>query len=236
MLKNSFTQSGANASISLAISDYMRGVYAWMCGGLILTAISAWFTASSPAMLELIFGNTFVMIALVIAQFSVVIALSAAIHKMSSEMATALFIGYAILTGLTLSSIFIVYEMGSIAVAFFSTAGMFGAMSIYGLVTKRNLDAMGRFMMMGLFGIIIAMLLNFFMKSSTVDWVVSCLGVVIFAGLTAWDTQKLEAFGRQAPINDAVAIRRGTILGALTLYLDFINLFLMLLRLFGNRR
>ena len=145
-----------------------------------------------------------------------------------------MFLLYSVLTGLTLSSIFIVYPIGSIANAFFSTAGMFLAMSIYGTVTKRDLTGMGNFLFMGLIGIIIASIVNIFLASSAMDFVISVCGVIIFTGLTAYDTNKLRQFGASAPLDDAVAIRRGAILGALTLYLDFINLFLMMLRLFGG--
>ena len=175
-------------------------------------------------------------IGLIIAQFALVIALSAAVQRMSAGMATGLFALYSVLTGATLSSIFIVYPIGSIANAFFVTAGTFLAMSVYGTVTKRDLTGMGSFLMMGLFGIIIAMIVNLFLKSTMMDFVISCIGVLIFTGLTAYDTQKLRQFGENTPLDDATAVRRGVILGALTLYLDFINLFLMMLRLFGGSR
>lgn len=225
----------SSAGVSAA-SVYMRQVYQWMTVGLAVTALISWFVASTPALNQMILGNTMVLIALVVAQLGLVIALSAAVQKMSSAMATGCFVLYSALTGATLSSIFLVYSMGSIANAFTVTAGTFLAMSIYGTVTKRDLTAMGSFLMMGLFGIIIAMIVNFFLKSSMMDFIISCLGVVIFTGLTAYDTQKLREFGANTPFDDAVAVRRGVILGALTLYLDFINLFLMMLRLFGGNR
>lgn len=155
---------------------------------------------------------------------------------MSATTATAVFIAYSALTGLTLSSIFVVYPIGSIANAFLTATGTFLAMSVYGTVTKRDLTGMGNFLMMGLFGIIIASIVNIFLASSMMDFVISCIGVLIFTGLTAYDTQKLRAFGMNAPVDDATAMRRGALLGALELYLDFINLFLMLLRLFGGNR
>lgn len=223
-------------SATSAVSVYMRQVYGWMTAGLALTSIVAYAVASSPSIQMSIFGNMLVPIVLIVAQFGLVIALSAAIHKMSASTATGLFLLYSVLTGLTLSSIFVVYPIGSIANAFLSTTGLFLAMTVYGTVTKRDLTGMGSFLMMGLIGIIIASLVNFFLKSSMMDFVISCIGVIIFTGLTAYDTQKLRAFGMGAPLEDGTAVRRGAILGALTLYLDFINLFLMLLRLFGGNR
>lgn len=222
-------------SLDSAVSIYMRHVYQWMTAGLAVTGVVAYGVANSVAMRNMIFGNSMVMILLIIAEFGLVIALSAAIHKMSAATATGLFLLYSALTGATLSSIFVVYSMGSIATAFVSTAGTFLAMSIYGTVTKRDLTSFGNFLFMGLIGIIIAMVVNIFLKNSMMEFVISCLGVLIFTGLTAYDTQKLREFGAAAPLEDGTAIRRGAILGALTLYLDFINIFLMLLRLFGNR-
>lgn len=225
----------ASAGVSVA-SIFMRQVYQWMTVGLGITAATAWFVAGSEAARAAIFGSTFVLIALIVAQFGLVIALSAAVQRMSAATATGLFLLYSALTGVTLSSIFIVYPIGSITNAFVVTAGTFLAMSVYGTVTKRDLTAMGSFLMMGLFGIIIAMVVNIFLKSSMMDFVISCLGVLIFTGLTAYDTQKIKEFGANAPLDDSTAVRRGVILGSLTLYLDFINLFLMMLRLFGGNR
>lgn len=219
-----------------AMSEYMRGVYMWMTAGLALTGLVAWVIASSPAMITAIYSNSFILIALIIAQFGLVIALSAAVHKMSAGTATALFLLYSALTGATLSSIFLVYTSTSIATAFLSTAGTFLAMSIYGTVTKRDLTGLGSFLFMGLIGLIIAMVVNMFLHNSTMSMIISCLGVLIFTGLTAYDTQRLRRFGEAAPLDDAVAMRRGTILGALTLYLDFLNIFLMMLQLFGGSR
>ena len=225
----------AQSAVS-AVSIYMRQVYMWMTAGLAITAVTAFAVASSPDLQMAILGNMVIMIALIVAQFGLVIALSAAIHKMSATTATAVFIAYSALTGLTLSSIFVVYTIGSIANAFLTATGTFLAMSVYGTVTKRDLTGMGNFLMMGLFGIIIASIVNIFLASSMMDFVISCIGVLIFTGLTAYDTQKLRAFGMNAPVDDATAMRRGALLGALELYLDFINLFLMLLRLFGGNR
>lgn len=218
------------------VSVYMRKVYLWMTAGLALTALVAASLAAHPDTMLAILGNPISLILLVVAQLGLVIALSAAVHKMSATTATMLFLLYSGLTGVTISSIFVVYPMGSIANAFFATAGTFLAMSVYGTVTKRDLTGMGSFLTMGLFGIIIAMVVNIFLQSTMMDFIISCIGVIVFTGLTAYDTQKLREFGMAAPLEDGTAVQRGAILGALTLYLDFINLFLMLLRIFGGNR
>ena len=234
-MEQDYSRDISRAGVSVA-SVYMRQVYGWMTVGLGLTALVAWYVANTPALVEAIFSNILIPIVLVVAQLGVVIALSAAVHRMSSGMATGLFVGYAALTGVTMASIFVVYPMGSIAKAFMVSAGTFAAMSMYGAMTKRDLTGMGSFLTMGLFGIIIAMVVNLFLKSTMMDFIISCVGVIVFTGLTAYDTQKLREFGMAAPLEDGTAVQRGAILGALTLYLDFINLFLMLLRLFGGNR
>lgn len=216
-------------------SAFLRGVYAWMAGGLALTAIVAMFTATSPEALKFIFGNKLVFYGLLIAEFGLVMWLSAAIGRLSPQAATSLFLLYAGLNGVTMSAIFIVYTGESLASTFMITAGMFGAMSFYGAVTKKDLSSWGSFLFMGLFGIVIASVVNIFMGSDTVSWVVSVCGVIVFTGLAAYDTNKLKAMAR-AGFGDAAEEKKGTIIGALALYLDFINLFLMLLRLFGRRR
>ncbi len=218
------------------LNAFMRGVYQWMALGLGLTGIIAYFTATSPTLLQIIFGNPLVMWGLLIGELLLVIGLSAGISKLSGSTATFLFLLYSGLNGLTLSAIFLVYTTSSIASTFLICAGMFAAMSIYGLTTKKDLTSLGSFLFMGLIGIIIASIVNIFLKSSAFQFVISGIGVIVFVGLTAYDSQKLKLMGESAPYDDALAIRRGTILGALTLYLDFINLFLMLLRFFGQSR
>lgn len=232
-MENTRTLSKAGVSVA---SVFMRQVYQWMTVGLAVTAGTAGYVASTPAVQQAIFSSSWIYIGLIVAQLGMVIALSAAVQKMSSFTASAVFMLYSALTGLTLSSVFIVYPIGSITNAFVVTAGTFLVMSVYGTVTKRDLTSMGSFLTMGLIGLIIAMVVNIFLKSSMMDFVISCVGVLIFTGLTAYDTQKLKEFGANAPLDDATAVRRGVILGALTLYLDFINLFLMILRLFGGNR
>lgn len=230
------TSTVAQSGVRSVASVFMRQVYQWMTAGLALTTVVAFAVAGSPAIQQAIFGNTLVLILMVVAQFGLVIALSAAVHKMSASTATGLFLLYSAVTGATLSSIFVVYPVASIANAFLVTTGTFLAMSVYGTVTRRDLTAMGSFLFMGLVGLLIAMVVNIFLQSSMMDFIISCLGVLIFTGLTAYDTQKLRQFGENAPLDDGTAVRRGAILGALTLYLDFINLFLMMLRLFGGNR
>lgn len=222
--------------VDSAATVFMRQVYLWMTAGLGLTAVVAYWVAGTPALFNAIQNNTFTFIVLILAEFGLVIAISAAIHKMSAGVATGLFLLFSALNGAMLSSIFIVYNMKVIGTCFACTAGTFLAMSIYGTVTKRDLTSWGSFLFMGLIGLLIAMLVNIFLKSQAMGFVISCCGVLIFTALTAYDTQKIRNFGAEAPLDDATAVRRGAILGALTLYLDFINIFLMLLRLFGGGR
>lgn len=216
------------------VNAFMRGVYGWMCLGLLLTAGASAFTVSSPAMMQAVFGNQILFFGLIIAEFALVLGISAAINRLSAGAASGLFLLYSALNGITLAAIFAVYAKATIMNAFFVTGGMFGAMSLYGLLTKKDLTSFGSFLFMGLIGIIIASVVNIFTKSAMMDFIISCVGVLVFLGLTAYDTQKLKVMGEMAPADDATAVRRGTILGALTLYLDFINLFLMMLRLFSG--
>lgn len=222
-------------NIAAEQARFMTKVYGWMSLALLTSAAFAVFIASSPSLIQAIFGNRVLFWILIIAQFGAVIALSAAIQKMSTMVATMVFLGYSALTGITLSSIFLIYTAGSIASTFVITALTFGAMSAYGYFTKRDLTTIGNMAMMGLIGIVIASLFNIFFQNETVYWVTTYLGVLIFVGLTAYDTQKIKnmnIIGNEGTDED----RKEAIMGALTLYLDFINLFLMLLRLFGDRR
>ena len=218
------------------LQTYMAQVYGCMTCGLLLTSIVAWYAAHTPAVLNFIFSSKITFFGLVIVLLGLVFVLSGMVHKLSAAAATSLFMLYSALTGLTLASIFIVYTYSSIASTFVVTAGMFGAMSLYGYTTKRDLSGIGSMMFMGLIGIILASLVNIWLKSPALMWVITYAGVIIFVGLTAYDTQKLKAMGEQLSPDDKDNFRKYSILGALTLYLDFINLFLMLLRIFGNRR
>ncbi|WP_343464587.1 Bax inhibitor-1/YccA family protein [Pantoea sp.] len=221
---------------SAGLQTYMAQVYGWMTCGLLLTAFVAWFAARTPAVMELVFANRITFFGLIIAQLAVVFVLSGMVHRLSSGVATGLFMLYSALTGLTMASIFLVYTYASIASTFFVTAGMFGAMSFYGYTTKRDLSRFGSLLFMALIGILLASLVNFWLKSPALMWAITYIGVVIFVGLTAYDTQKLKAMGESINVSDKENLRRYSIMGALTLYLDFINLFLLLLRIFGNRR
>jgi len=216
-------------------SEFIRRVYNWMGIGLATTAVVALFTASNEAMLQFIFGTPMVFFGLIIAELGLVIALSAAINRLQASTAALMFFIYSAINGLTLSAIFLAYTQASIASTFFITAGTFGAMSIYGYSTKRDLTSWGSFLFMGLIGIIIASVVNIFLHSESIYWLVTIGGVIVFVGLTAYDTQKIKQMAYQG-FADSETERKGAVIGALRLYLDFINLFLMLLRLFGGRR
>lgn len=228
---NQFDTTQIDAGLIVKQNALVRQVYAWMGCGLALTALMALITVSTPELLKTIVGNRMVFYGLMFGELALVFTLSGAINRMSAAVATMLFIGYSALNGLTLSVIFLVYTADSIASTFAVTAAMFGAMSIYGYVTRKDLTSWGSFLFMGLIGIVIASLVNIFLRNDAVSWVVSAIGVIVFTGLTAYDTWKIKALAAEGAEG-----RKPAILGALTLYLDFINLFLMLLRLMGGRR
>ena len=218
---------------SVNVSKVMRRVFSKMFMAMVITTLSAYMVLSVPALASFIFTNTWVYWGLLIGEIVMVIALSASINKLSNAGATALFYLYSILNGATLSCIMLVYTQASIVLTFAITAGVFGTMAIYGYVTKSDLSKFGSFMTMALFGLIICIVVNMFMHSSTMEWIISFAGVVIFIGLTAWDVQKIM---RMAAMSDASNEGKVATLGALSLYLDFINLFLYLLRFFGSSR
>ena len=224
-----------------SVNAFMRGVYRWMGAGLAVTAIIAGMMTSylkgmSIYQLEAFMSSYgFMFIVLLIAEIGLVFVLGAAIHKMSAPVAAGVFMAYCALSGLTLSVILFGYTYGSIASAFVATTAMFAGLSIYGMFTSRDLTGLGPILTMALIGMLIGFIINIFLGSPAFDYLLCAIGVVIFAGLTAYDSQKLRQMGEMMPQDDALAVRRGTILGALTLYLDFINLFIMLLHLFGNR-
>jgi uncharacterized protein len=210
---------------------FMASVYRWMTLGLLVTSGVAFYVATSPSALQAIFGNKMIFWGLIIAQFGLVIALSAAVNKLSAGTAGALFLLYSALTGATLSVVLIAYTGASVAGAFAATAGTFLAMSFYATVTKRDLSSWSTFLFMGLIGIVIASIVNIFTKSGMVSWVISAAAVVVFTGLTAYDTQRLRRMAAAGAGVTALPVN-----GALSLYLNFINLFLSLLNLFGGRR
>lgn len=218
-----------------ASTVFLAKVFNWMAVGLALTGAVAWFTAQSGLALSIAASPLFMI--LLFAELGMVFFLSARIDKIQAGTATGLFLGYSFLNGLTLSTIFLAYTRASIGGTFLITAGMFASMAVYGMVTKRDLSRMGSFLFMGLIGIILASIVNFFLKSSSLYWTISVIGVLVFVGLTAWDVQKIKTMGEQGIMEQGEsAIRKGAIIGALALYLDFINLFLMLLRFFGGSR
>ncbi|MEN8190976.1 MAG: Bax inhibitor-1/YccA family protein [Thermodesulfobacteriota bacterium] len=217
-----------------ASTVFLAKVFNWMAIGLGITGVVALAAAESGLAMTIVASPIFMI--LLIAELGLVFFLSARVAKLSPTTASGVFIGYALLNGLTLSAIFLAYTKSSIAGTFFITAGMFGAMSVYGIVTKRDLSGWGSFLFMGLIGVIIASIVNFFLKSPMMHWVISMAGVLVFVGLTAYDVQKIKRMGEQGIMDQGEAmVKRGAIMGALTLYLDFINLFLMLLTFFGNR-
>jgi FtsH-binding integral membrane protein len=208
-----------------------------MAIGLALTGFVAYYVAHSSSIANLIFGNPLIFYSLIIGELGLVFFLSARVSKIESSTATALFVLYAGLNGATLSFIFLVYTKTSIVSTFFICAATFVTCSIYGMITKRDLTSLGGFMTMGLFGIIIASVVNMFLRSDGMSMIISYIGVIVFVGLTAYDTQKLKAMALSQPAGlDSGVVRKGAIMGALTLYLDFINMFLMLLRILGDRR
>ena len=229
-------RTGSTVAIDEGLRSYMLRVYNYMTAGLVITGAVAWFTSqwamSSQANAELLYASPLAWV-IMLSPLAFVMVLSFGINKLSAGTAQMIFWAFAAVMGLSLSSIFLVYTGASIAKVFFISAATFGAMSLYGYTTKRDLTGIGNFLIMGLIGLVIASVVNIFLRSSGLDFVISAVGVLIFVGLTAYDTQKIKesysaSFG-------AEVLAKGAIMGALSLYLDFINLFLMLLRLFGNR-
>ena len=221
-------------SMSAAFPALMRKVYVWMALALVITGATAYGVATSPGILTALFSNQLLFWGLVIAEFALVIGITAAINRLSLTTATLMFILYSVINGAVLSSIFVIYTMSSIASVFFITAGTFSVMALIGYTTKTDLTSMGKILFMALIGIIIATVVNIFLKSSGLEMIVSYLGVLIFVGLTAYDSQKIKRMLQMAP-DASEGSQKIALLGALTLYLDFVNLFIYLLRIFGRR-
>ncbi|MDR3578117.1 MAG: Bax inhibitor-1/YccA family protein [Anaerolineaceae bacterium] len=214
---------------------FLVRVYAWMTLGLVITTVSAFFTLAIPGVIETIFSNTFIFIGLLVAELALVIILSAAINRFPPAVAGLLFTGYAVLNGVTLSLIFLEYTSSTIAVTFGVTACTFGVMTLFGFTTHRDLTKLGSLLIMALIGMVLASVVNLFFNNDVVYWITTYVGVLIFVGLVAYDTQKLKRMSLTVGGNGELA-QRASILGALALYLDFINLFLLLLRILGRRR
>ena len=220
---------------SEAFSVLMRKVYLWMTLALAITGMTAYYVATHEALWTAIQTNNALFWGLLIAELGLVMGVSAAINRLSLLMATLMFILYSVINGATMSVIFLVYDISSIATVFFITAGTFGAMAAIGYTTNKDLSSMGRILFMALIGLVIATVVNLFLKSPAMMMILSYIGVIVFVGLTAWDSQKIKQMLLQAPDVDE-ATQKVALLGALTLYLDFVNLFLYLLRIFGRRR
>ena len=221
--------------VSLAFPALMRKVYVWMALALVITSFTAYGVAGSPALLSLIFGNRIIFWGFIIGELALVWGVTAAIGRLSLTTATLLFVLYSVINGATLSVIFIAFSASVITKTFLVTAGTFGVMSLIGYTTKTDLTSVGKLLFMALIGIIIATVVNIFVKSSALDLIVSYIGVIIFVGLTAYDTQKIKRMLAAADTMDE-GMQKMALLGALNLYLDFINLFLFLLRIFGGNR
>jgi FtsH-binding integral membrane protein len=215
------------------VTAFLRKVYGWMCAGLAITALVALEVAGSPAILTRLVSNPFLFFGLILAELGLVFYLSARAARLAAGTATALFVAYAALNGVTLSFVFLAYTGESVTNAFVVAAGMFGAMALYGSTTKRSLAGVGQFMFMGLVGLVLASVVGLFWHNDALQFVIAAVGVIVFTGLAAWDAQRLKQMALATPDGQAGSF---AIVGALALYLDFINLFLFLLRFMGGRR
>lgn len=221
---------------AVGLRQFMTQTFTWMTLGLALTGLMAVFTVSSQAMLQFVFGTPFVFLGLIIAEFAMVVGFGVSLSRGGSVAKLLfMFLAYSLLNGVTLSAVLLAYTHASVGQAFFIAAGMFGGMALYGYVTKKDLTGIGQFAAMGVWGLILLLIVNMFVQSSTINLATGLIGVGIFVVLTAYDTQKLKTYYYQS-FSDGQALQRMAIGGALMLYLDFINLFLSLLRIFGRRR
>lgn len=226
---------GRDFAMSTAFSALMRKVFIWMALALVITGVTAYGVATTPSLLIAIVTNKALFWGLIIAELALVFAVSGAINRLSLATATLLFVLYSVVNGATLSVIFLAYSMPAIIQTFFITAGTFGVMALVGYTTKTDLTSLGKLLFMALIGLVIATVVNMFVGSIGFDYILSYVGVLIFVGLTAYDTQKIKQMCMQAP-DAGEHMQKLALLGALSLYLDFINLFLYLLRIFGNNK
>ncbi len=225
---------GTDMPVASALPALMRKVYVWMTLALVITGFTAYAVATSPGLLMAIVGNRFVLLGLIVAELALVVGISGAINRLSLAVATLMFVLYSVINGATLSVVFLAFTMSSITSVFFITAGTFATMALVGYTTKKDLTSMGRMLFMALIGLVIATVVNMFMRSSGLDMILNYVGVLVFVGLTAYDTQKIKEQLMMAD-NMGEAAQKVALVGALTLYLDFINLFLYLLRILGKR-
>ena len=224
----------SESQAQVQVNQFVRSVYNWMTVGLGITGLVAFYVGNSETMVRMIFSNPIIFFALMIGELALVFSLSARIQKLQASTATSMFLLYSALNGLTMAFVFLAYTRSSVTSTFFVCAATFGVCSLYGMNTQKDLTSMGSFMVMGLIGIVIASVVNMFIRSSGMSMIISYIGVIVFVGLTAYDTQKLKMMALSQPAGlDESTVRKGAIMGALTLYLDFINLFLMLLRILG---
>jgi FtsH-binding integral membrane protein len=228
-------RSNEDKRVAQASAAILKDVYLWMTSALVISGLTAMLVAGNPTLINAIFSSKFGFIAIILAQLGLVMLISSRINKLSVLTATVLFILYAALTGVTLSSIFLVFTQESITSVFFITAGTFAVVSAFGYITKKDLSSLGNILFMGLIGIIIASVVNWFLHSEMLYWIVSYVGVLIFVGLTAYDTQKIKQMAIEYSNGNFEITKKVALIGALSLYLDFINLFLHLLRIFGKR-
>jgi FtsH-binding integral membrane protein len=224
---------GRGGASAARVTAFLRTVYGWMCAGLAITALVAYSIASSPALVQVLVTNHLLFLGLFVGQIALVFVLSARVDKLAPGTATILFIGYAALTGMTLSVLVLAYTEVSIATTFVVTAGMFGALALYGSTTGRSLAGAGQFLFMGVIGLVLASIVGLFWHSAALQFLISVVGVIVFTGLTAWDAQRLKQMALALPDGQEGSY---AIVGALSLYLDFVNLFLFLLRFLGDRR
>ena len=224
---------GRGGASAARVTAFLRTVYGWMCAGLAITALVAYSIASSPALVQVLVTNHLLFLGLFVGQIALVFVLSARVDKLAPGTATILFIGYAALTGMTLSVLVLAYTEVSIATTFVGTAGMFGALALYGSTTGRSLAGAGQFLFMGVIGLVLASIVGLFWHSAALQFLISVVGVIVFTGLTSWDAQRLKQMALALPDRQESSY---AIVGALSLYLDFVNLFLFLLRFLGDRR
>lgn len=235
---NSGAYVGPNEAYTtrFAVSAILKNVYLWMTMALAISGLTAMLVAGNAELVQAIYAGRGTLLILFLVQFGLIWLISARIGTMSFITATLLYIAYSVVTGVTLSSIFLLFTTGSIASVFFITAGTFAALSIYGFVTKKDLSTWRSYLIMGLIGLIIASIVNWFLASEMMYWIISYVGVAIFIGLTAYDTQKIKQLAYACHMEDEETRNKVALMGAITLYLDFINLFLYILRIFGKRK